>query len=524
MSFIGIDVGTSGCKAAVVEEKGRIRGMGYGHYPLIFPGPGLVELNPEDIWRGVVKALNEIAPLCRDTTALAVASIGETAFFFDRFDKSLINGATYLDGRCSTREADIILDRVSEERLYALSGMPYDPMYTLPKLVWMQEHMPHILLATEKIMMAADFIAYRLTGVLRTDPSSASRTMLMDARRRAWSDEITKAFDIPLEKLPEIVATGSLISKISDRASIETGLPKGLNVYMGCHDQCAAVLGSGVCTLGEIMMSQGSTESINLLIRDEMFSNEMRKARVSVEPFVAKGQYMASVGQLAYGASINWAAGLLKGDGEELNQAVERLDILAEQEQTSAYFLPGHCGYGGNGGHDGNGGHGGDGGDGGHGGDGGYAKGVFDGIDISMSKGQFYRVVLEGLCFLSKILFERIKPFRQLPGALRVTGGCANSRVLMQMKSDILEEEICVVSRRQGVILGLAMICGVAQGVYPDYVAAAEALGVSIETRYCPGKDSEGYAKRFLRFQELWQARSCRKGVASKELQERSRK
>ena len=141
MSYIGLDVGTSGCKAAVLEKDGRIRVQAGRTYPLLYPKAGWVELDPGMVWQAVLETLEEIAPESADAQALAVASIGEAMVLLDKDDRAVMNSITYLDRRCS-RQTEFIRHCFDEKQLQQVTGMALDQTFSLNKYLWIGGNCP----------------------------------------------------------------------------------------------------------------------------------------------------------------------------------------------------------------------------------------------------------------------------------------------------------------------------------------------------------------------------------------------
>ena len=475
--YAGLDVGTSGCKAALVDAAGRSYGSAHREYGFESPGPGMVELNPSTVWKAVCETLREVASLGHEIRMLAVSSIGEALVMVDTEDHILRNGIVYLDGR-GPETVSHIRERAEETYLHGLTGVPVNPMYTLNRHIWLREHEPEIVEKTAHYFMFGDFIAYMLTGERLIDPSSASRTMLFDVKELAWSREIGKLFDVPVEKFSTVAPTGTIIGKIRRAAAAETGLSEETKVVLGCHDQCSALLGAGAVVPGDIMAGEGSTESINLIVHRENFNHAFVENGLCFDPYIQPEQYVIPVGQLAHGLSIRWfVEEFWKELGEKEKTGKSVYDLAEEKCSASAgdvYFLP-------------------------------FlsrvksmdasnqALGVFLGLDVSTDRAQMYRALLEGLCFESRVSFDILRKVELPIHRIVASGGCSRSPLFMQMKSDVLERPIGILDNPDAGITGLAMICAVADGAFSNYEEAANVF-VRTGNEYRPKKD---YTERY---------------------------
>ena len=473
-AYIGLDVGTSGCKAAAVDEKGTILALSRREYGFESPEPGTVELNPETVRRAVFEVLKELAAAGLDYRMLSVSSIGEAAVMTDQEDKPLRNGITYLDQR-GKETCDEILNQIDGKHLYRLTGVPLNPMYTLNRHLWLQKHQPELVERTAHYFLFGDYITYILTGEKVIDQSSASRTMLFDVRKNDWSEEIGKKFKVPVDKFSRVEQTGTVVGTLCRKAAEETGLPQRLKVVLGCHDQCSALLGAGAVSPGDAMAGEGSTESINLIVDKKDFGSALYEKQLCFEPFVRPGQFLIPVGQLAHGTSIRWflenvGADFGIGDGD----VYERAGAGCAPEAGNVYFLP-------------------------------YlsrvksmdasnrALGAFLGLEVGVGKAQMYRAVLEGLCFESRRSMDVLKQAGFPVKKITASGGCSKSSLFMQMKADVLEETIWILENPDAGVKGLAMICCIADGIFRDYEEAS-AVFVKTTGKYEPKKD---YQKRY---------------------------
>ncbi len=389
--YAGLDVGTSGCKAALIDAGGRFCGSAHREYGFCHPGPGMVELDPLTVWSAVCETLKELASFGCEIRLLAVSSIGEALVMTDEKDRVLRNGIVYLDSR-GAETVSYIRERAGEAYLHGLTGVPVNPMYTLNRHIWLRAHEPEVVERTARYFMFGDFIAYMLTGERVIDPSSASRTMLFDAGKLVWSQEIGNLFDVPVDRFSPVAPAGTVIGRLRRRIAEETGLPEDMKVVLGCHDQCSALLGAGAVSPGDVMAGEGSTESINLIVHRDCFNDAFVENHLCFEPYIRPEQYVVPVGQLAHGLSIRW---FVEEFWKELEMEAESggksiYDLAEERCSASAgdvCFLP-------------------------------FlsrvksmdasnrALGAFLGLDVNTDRAQMYRALLEGLCLESRVSFE----------------------------------------------------------------------------------------------------------------------
>ena len=483
MPYIGLDVGSSGCKATVIDEMGTILASEHAEYSFITPEPGRVELDPMAVLQGVKSVLMRIAPHSKQVKALAVSSLGESMVLQDEQDHILANGIVYLDER-GREIVGHMQKTMSADDLHRLTGLPISPMYSLCRYLWLREHQPAIIEKTKKINLFGDYITYWLCGERAIDPSSASRTMLLDARNRCWSQTVADAFEIPIEQFPAITDAGTRLGKILPAIADALGLSREIEIVMGCHDQAAANLGAGAFYAGDTMAGQGSTESINTVIDSSQITSKLIEHGVGFEPYIVPNAYFVIVGQLAHGSSIKW---FINTVGSDLNgtparpneSPYDRAERACAKDAGDLYFLPYLSRVNILDAND-------------------HALGGFIGLDVTVSKAQMYRALLEGISFETRKSFELLENMGFSPQKIVASGGSSKSPLFMQMKADILERPIHILDNPEAGGAGLGMICAIACGDVRDYQESISRF-VRIAKTYEPG--SADYRSRYRRFE-----------------------
>jgi len=460
MSYIGLDVGTSGCKAAVITSDGEISYSAAKEYPFISPRAGYVELDPAVVWKAVKTVLKQIAPHAQNAGVIAVSSIGEAMVILDKSENILYNGITYLDQRCQDTLSEIE-KKISPHELHKITGVSTNQMFTLNKFIWFQRHMPDILLKADKYFLFGDYITYMLSGIRAIDPGSASRTMFFDAGNCEWSQKIADMFDIPIERFSKITAPGTHLAAIKEQLVFELGLPDSLTVIMGTHDQCAATLGSGSLMPGQVMLGQGSTESINCVIHKEQLNDLLIDRQLCFEPYVTDDSYIIITGNLTHGSSITWFTKTFYGDKTEETLDYSSLYQNCPDNAGDVFFLP-HLSRvnlmdAQN-----------------------QALGGFLGVDVTVTRSQMFRALLEGLCCESRTSMDIFDEIGVNINKITASGGASSSAYYMQMKADVLKRPIHILENPQAGIMGLGIISAVAAG---DFASLGEAIYHFIKCR-----------------------------------------
>jgi len=238
MSLLGIDVGTTGCKAAVFSKAGHLIASAYEEYDIQRPEPGRAELDSLQVWEQIKRTIGKaVSGAAGDPVeALAVSSLGEAVVpvTHDRqvLGPSILNfdvrGAEYLD-----RMRSILPD----ELLYRINGNTLGNHYGLTKLLWIKEHQPELYRRADKFLLWESFVSFMLGAEPVVDYSLANRTLLFDVDRETWSDELLELVGLERAKLPGTAPSGTVIGTVSRRVADELGLPANVAIVTGAHDQ-----------------------------------------------------------------------------------------------------------------------------------------------------------------------------------------------------------------------------------------------------------------------------------------------
>lgn len=487
--YIGLDVGSSGCKAAVLDQKGNILTEKRREYSFEYPAKGRVELNPVTVWNCVKEVLADIAQENCDCELrmIAVSSIGESMVMVDEADNVLYNGIMYLDERGpeTVRQVD---ECIGTDEMHRITGLPPRMFYSLNRLLWMQKHELQILEKTAHYFLFEDYITFMLSGQKMVSQSTASKTWMMDVKKLEWSEKIGNTFHVPLERFSKIVQIGTIVGNIRPELAKETGLPETVQVVVGCHDQCAATLGAGCTTGGDVVAGEGSTESLNLVVDQDRLTDDFWNLDVCLEPYIVPGTYMVPVGQHTHGTSLRWFANQFAKDLKSVQTSAKSVyDMLNEicaEDAGEVFFLP-------------------------------YltrvnlmdaenrSLGVFLGMEVGTTREILYRALLEGLSFETRFCLEIMESSNLPVERLVAAGGCSKSDLFMQLKADILGCDVSILKNTDAGISALAMICAVADGVYSSYKEAAEQFISISKKHYTRDEQHAVYDEKYKKYKMI---------------------
>jgi xylulokinase len=257
-AFLGIDLGTSAVKVLALSEDGKVLAKAKRSYPTATPEIGWSEQSPESWWTATTEATREIAAQLGGTSIGGVGLSGQLNGFvlLDEGDRLLQEAIIWLDRRATAeteglaREQGATIEAVSGNRVSAISVMS--------KLLWMNRHRPEVLAKTKRLLLAKDYILWRLTGAHATDPSDASATNLMDLKSWQWSAELCKAVGINPRLLPGILPSTTVAGRVTRFAGAETGIPKNVPIVAGGGDVATLATGCGVISDGVLGVTLGT--------------------------------------------------------------------------------------------------------------------------------------------------------------------------------------------------------------------------------------------------------------------------
>ncbi len=493
--LIGIDVGTTGAKTLLIDDRGSVVQSVTVEYPMYTPHPLWAEQDPEDWWQATVRSIGQALEHSQ-IDPKEIAGIGLTG---------QMHGMVMLDGRgnvlrpCimwndqrTAPQCEWIMESVGRERFLELTLNPALPGFTAPKIIWTRENEPDIYARAAKVLLPKDYIRYRLTGVYATEVSDASGTVLLAVAERTWSEQVLEALGIPAEWMPECVESPEVTGGITPEVADLTGLPVGLPVVGGAGDQAASAVGTGIVEPGLVSVTIGTSGVVFAYTATPTRDPE---GRLHTFCHAVPGKWHVMGVTLSAGGSLRWVRDTL-GISEKHIAALSGVDpyeiLIAEAANAPAgceglIFLPYLTGertpY-----PDPN------------------ARGTFFGLTLRHDKRHMVRAVMEGVAFS---LRDSIELFRDLAVPIeqvRATGGGARSLVWCQILADVFGTELVTVNVTEGTAYGAALLAGVGTGVYGSVPEACSAT-VRIVDRIEPAVERRGlYDEYYSVYRSLYRA------------------
>ncbi len=487
--LLGIDVGTSGAKAVLIDTTGTVVASATEEYPLSTPQPLWSEQDPADWWQGTQRALSRVVRESGVDPA-SIGGLGLTgqmhgAVFLDAEDRIIRPAMLWNDGRTAAQCAEIT-ERVGEERLLRIAGNPALTGFQAPKVLWLREHEPEAYARMAHLLLPKDYIRYQLTGELASDVSDAAGTLLLDLAARDWSTEILEALEIPRAWLPRVYEGPEVTGQLRDEVATTLGLPQGLPVVAGGGDNAAAAVGNGVIREGSITSSIG-TSGVLFAHSDGIRLDP--QGRLHTFCHAVPGAYHLMAVTLSAGGSLRWLRDTLAGPGTH-EGGYEQLVAEAEAVPPGSeglLFLP-------------------------------YltgertphrdplARGAFVGLTARHGRGHLVRAVMEGVTYSLRDGLEIMRGMGLDVGEVRVTGGGARSPLWRQMQADVFGTPITRMRAEEGPAFGAALLAGVGSGIYPDVAAAVDAAVATTGTVDPNAQTMPAYDQNYAIYRTLYGA------------------
>jgi xylulokinase len=495
--LLGLDEGTTGCKACVFDLDGKVIGTDYREYPCYYPQKGWVEQIPEDITPALfasVKAAVEASGVDpADIKAMGISSQGSVIGLLDE-SGTLIRpfvGWQDLRGEATLAQLDAKLDA---DTYYKITGNPLGSVWSYSKLEWLKENEPENWAKTALFSTHQDYFL-RVFGAEEywTDLSSASREGTLITDTFEWDPVTHDILGIPISKRAKIaLEPGKVVGHITAEVAAKTGLAEGTALCVAAHDQNCSTFGGGAVNPGETVMVIGTFGSCFVVLGEP---NRDPAGKLVVKPNHGVGNWTIEAFSLTSASAFRWYRDVL-ADMEKATAAEtgrDPYDIITESVAavppgangvTFLPYLQGASGSRQNG----------------------LAKATFIGMSLGTTKADMARAVLEGICFEMREIVEAQKQAGIDVTTIRLTGGAAKSPLWCQMLADIFQCPIELLQTSETGCLGAALYAGIGVGLYPDAPTAVE-RAVKVTKRYEPNPaNAAAYDAAFAAFEAVYEA------------------
>lgn len=484
--FLGMDTGTSGTKAVVADETGKILATFTEEYPLSTPYPQWAEQHPDtDWWRAAQVAIRGVLAKA-GVSGDQIGGVGLTgqmhgSVFLDGAGAVLRPALLWCDARTGAECAEITESIGGAEALYATIGQPIFTSFTAPKLLWLRKHEPEVYAKVAQVLLPKDYIRYKLTGEYATEVSDASGTSLLDVRQRNWSAKMLSTLEIPREWLPKVYESPEVTGVITPEAAALTGLNAGTPVVGGGGDQAAGAVGCGVVQTGSVSLSLGTSGVVFAHLDEPFFAPD--KIQTFCHAVPGKWHLMGCI--LSAAGSFEWykdtfapsdSYEAITAEAANAPAGCEGLQFLPYLAgERNPYFNP-------------------------------DARGAFFGATLRTQKSWFARAVLEGVSYAFNDLFQLMAEAGVPADEVRGIGGGVKSALWRQIMADVIGKSVWLVNVEEGPGYGAALLSMVGTGAYVTVPEACAATVRTTQETAPDAKTGEVYSKYYPLYRTLYPA------------------
>ncbi len=460
---LGIDVGTGGTRALLLNEQGSVVASATEqHAPFASPQIGWAEQHPEDWWRACCVAVPQ-ALRCAGVRAEDIACVGFSG---------QMHGAVMLDDRgevvrpaliwCDVRtdpQCHELTEKIGAAELIQATCNPALANFTLTKLMWVRQHEPENWHRVRSVLLPKDYVRFRLTGERATDMADASGTLLLDVAHRRWSKVMLAGAAIDERLLPQLFESPEVCGRVSVAGASATGLRQGTPVVAGAGDQAAGAVGMGIVAPGAVSATIG-TSGVVFAATDRPALEPLGRLHTFCHAIPGRWHVMG-VTQAA-GLSLRWFRDQF-GAGSVGDENSDPYDRLCDEAAAAAPGCQGllwtpylmgertpHL--------DPN------------------ARGALIGLTATHTRAHVIRAILEGVAFSLRDSFTLFDQMKVAVGRIRLGGGGVRSPLWRQIQADVYGHEVEIVEAEEGAAYGAAILAGVGAGLWKSVDEACSAV------------------------------------------------
>ena len=456
--LLGIDLGSSGCKGVLFDEKGTVLCKHRVDYTPQAIGADGCEMDPEVFYNAFRDVVSSVASKHR-IRAIGLSSHGETIIPVKSTGLAAGPALMNTDNRSAPQSVQLTM-LLGRERIYRITGQPAHPMYSLPKIMWLRENRRDIFSDTAKFCGVSEYIQVRLGMIPMTEFTIASRFLAFDIHRRTWSDEILSAAGLDSNMLYETGQAGQVGGVIPHSAAIELGLEDDVCLTLAGHDQPCGAFGAGLTSEGAVL-SAGSYECLAVVDRAPANADIALDYSFNTYCHVCPETYV-TLAFFPSGMCVSFFVRLLTGREQNDEFYDEVMSCISTGSAGSAVptgllatpHVIGACNPDWNP----------------------YAKGTIYGFHPGVSRTELMKAIYEGVACELRLNIEALERVCSWSDAIRVHGGGVSHDASLQLRADITGRSFRRLEGSEAGCHGAALLAGVHQGVYSSYEQAADTV------------------------------------------------
>jgi xylulokinase len=479
MPVIAIDLGTTGCKAAVFDGADLL-GSSYQHYTYRSPEDGWAEQDPESVWQLVdatVRAALKSCAVQPSIAAVCVSVQGDAIIPIDTDGMALHPAILGMDTRSSGEAADLEA-KFGRGSLYASTGMPCEPLNAITKIAWLIRNRPEVHRKTWKYAQYEEFLLMKIAGVPAVDFTMASRTMAFDPAGKDWNSAILEYVGAVPWQLGNVAPSGAPVGIVLNRIADDWRISRNALVVTGGHDQCMAAVGAGVIEPEIACYSMGTAEVISTCFDQPRHGPAMLASNYPWYCHAVPEKYFTITLNQSGGLSLEWFSNAVNTPFHDLHEGLR-------VEPSLVLFLP-HivgsgtptCDH--------------------------LSRGSFLGLSLKTGRQEMFQAIVDALAFEARVNLDALAALDLPITELRAVGGGSRSTKILELKATVLQRPIRTLKNPEAALLGAAILAQVAVGRFRDVGEACREC-VQVEQTIEPRAEaSEAYAAAYDRFRQLY--------------------
>jgi len=490
LNYLGIDIGTSGCKAIVFNENGEQLAASYREYNVIFSDGGGAELDSNDVMKKCFEVIKESTGHVKagSVKGIGICSQGE-AFTAVGRDKKILCPAMVSSDIRSEPYVKKWAQEFDKKKLYQITGHSAHSLFSLFKLLWLKENRHDVWSHSQKYLCFEDLLQMHLGLEPAISWSLAGRTMLFDVRKHEWNMEILNRVGLRADQLARPLPSGKIVGTIEKSLIRDLNLAENAFVVTGGHDQPCGALGSGITNPGMAMYATGTVECITPAVNEPIFSEDLYRSNLCTYDHTVEGMYVTVAFSLTGGNILKWYRDEFgqidivqaKKEGKNVyEQLLENMGNKPSNLFVLPYFTPSGTPYFDT-----------------------KTKGAIFGLRLSTGRGELMRALLEGVTFEMRLNLEILEKSGYKINEIRVIGGGAKSQIWTQLKADIMGKKMTTVLLPEAGCLGVAMLaCSADLGIPAK--ALADKWVKPASTVYPNDENEKIYDDKFETYRHLY--------------------
>jgi len=484
--WLGIDIGTGGTRALLVDERGAVRaGYTAPHEEMMMHRPLWAEQRPENWWDAAVAAVRGVLAKA-GIAGSQVKGIGLSGqmhglVILDQADQVIRPSLIWCDQR-SQAQVDGINAALGRENVLRYIANPVLTGFTLPKLLWVRDNEPENFARARKMLLPKDYVRFQLTGEFATEVSDASGTAVFDVVRRRWSWEMMDGLGLDRSLLPQCYESSEVSGRVTAAAAQLTGLAAGTPVVGGGGDQAASAVGNGIVEAGIVSCTLGTSGVVFAHMENVAYDPA---GRVHTFCHAVRDKWHVMGVTQGAGLSLQWFRNQLAPGTE-----YDALTAEAAQSPTGAHglfwlpYLMGertpHLDA--------------------------AARGGWIGLTARHRRADLIRALIEGVSFSQRDCLEIIESLGVAVNSVRASGGGAQSAFWRQLLADILGKRTVTLETQEGSAYGVALLALVGTGAYGSVAEACRAAIRETDSVSPSPANADFYSRAHRVYQALYPA------------------